>query len=84
MEQLERLFSILVHARVRGRDIRKRCSKCSRCSKECRGVQGGGGVYGGMIVAIGAKSYTIAFFRIKNLEIAKKCCNFAARKKKHN
>ena len=65
LEQMERLFSILVHARVRGRDIRKRCSKCSRCSKGCRGVQGGGGVYGGMIVAIGAKSYTNCVFSYK-------------------
>ena len=59
LAQMERLFSILVHARVRGGDIRK------RCSKECRGVQGGGGGDGGMIVAIGAKSYTNCVFSYK-------------------
>ena len=64
LEQMERLFSILVHARVRGRDSKK---EVFQVFQVFQGVQGslGGGVYGGMIVAIGAKSYTNCVFSYK-------------------
>ena len=63
LEQMERLFSILVHARVRGRYKKE----VFQVFQVFQGVQGSlwGGVYGGMIVAIGAKSYTNCVFLYK-------------------
>ena len=65
LEQMERLFSILVHARVRGR-YKKEVFQVFQVFQGVQGSpEGAGGVQGGMIVAIGAKSYTNCVFSYK-------------------